>query len=171
MLPIFIDVEASSFAGDSYPIEIAWNMPEVEIENHLLNPYCIKEWIDWDPASQAVHGLSRSYLSDHGEAPLIVAKRMNKILSGAEVYSDAAEYDVHWIDQLFKATGMVREFHVRDFFSLLPDEITNGYYMNNSSLLSRYKEKARKRAGVPAHRANHDVKYLIELYMLTVMHY
>lgn len=170
MLPIFIDVEASSFSGDSYPIEIAWNI-DANIENHLLNPYFIKEWVDWDPASQAVHGLSRNYLSEHGKDPLSVAKRMNQVLSGQDVYSDAAEYDVHWIDQLFKATGLKRQFYIRDFFSLLPIEITNGNFMSSSSILSEYKIKARKRANVPAHRANHDVKYLIELYMMTVFHY
>lgn len=171
MLPIFVDVEASSFAGDSYPIEIAWNMPDSKIENHLINPYCIKEWIDWDPASQAVHGLSRNYLSNNGEPPLSVAKRMNKVLSGCDVYSDAAEYDAFWIDQLFKVTGLIREFSVRDFYSLLPNEITNGYFMSNNSVLSKYQEKARKRAGVAAHRASHDVKYLVELYMMTVLQY
>ena len=170
MLPIFIDVEASSFSGNSYPIEIAWNNPDAVIENHLINPYCIKEWIDWDPASQAVHGLNRNYLSNHGEDPFIVAKRMNDFLSGVDVYSDAAEYDVFWIDQLFKATGLERKFPVRDFFSLLPDEVTNGYYMSSHSILSDYQIKARKRSGVAAHRASHDVKYLIELYMIAVLH-
>ena len=146
-------------------------MPDGDIENHLLNPYCIKEWIDWAPDSQAVHGLSRNYLSEHGEDPVLVAKRMNQVLSGLDVYSDADEYDVFWIDQLFKIVDIKREFYVRNFYSLLPVEITNGYFMSASSLLSGYQVKARKRAGVAAHRASNDVKYLIELYMMTVNHY
>lgn len=119
-----------------------------------------------EPDSQAVHGFSRSYLSDHGENPFSVVERMNFILSGCDVFSDAAEFDAFWIEQLFKETRLEQQFSICDFFTLIPDKIRYGGFTGNNNLLTSYQEEARKRAGVPAHRASNDVKYLIELYLL-----
>jgi len=46
LLPIFIDIEASSLSEKSFSIEIAWNYPGHEIENNLLNPDHIEDWVD-----------------------------------------------------------------------------------------------------------------------------
>lgn len=36
---IFVDFEASSLNPDSYPIEVAWSIPDDSIESHLISPF------------------------------------------------------------------------------------------------------------------------------------
>ncbi|BCO32055.1 hypothetical protein TspCOW1_21580 [Thiohalobacter sp. COW1] len=119
-LPRFLDIEASSLGRDSYPIEIAWSTPDGEIESYLINPYQIPDWTDWDPAAEAIHGLSRRYLRDHGEDPKLVAGRIQAALAGQPVYSDAPEYDQGWLETLFRdALGVacpVRLYHIMELW-------------------------------------------------------
>ena len=80
-LPLFIDFEASSLSGKSYPIEVAWSDREGNIESWLINPeHYPASWTDWNPGSERLHGLSRAYLAEHGTPPLKVAQRMNEQL-------------------------------------------------------------------------------------------
>jgi hypothetical protein len=93
-LPCLIDIEASSLNPDSYPIEIAWSLPDGVIEAHLINPQSIAAWTDWDEyAESAIHGIDRSTLFTQGQAPAWVAVRMNACLHGQTLYTDALEYD------------------------------------------------------------------------------
>lgn len=158
-LPIFLDVEASSLSGDSYPIEISWNFPSGEIECHLINPYLYpREYDDWSPDAQACHGLSREYLMDRGEAPIFVVERMLDALSDQNVYSNAPGFDELWIRRLFSAVDKNMSLQFMDtallFNSFCPEP-------------SQFEVEARKRAG-GIHRAAVDVKYLIELYRLCI---
>lgn len=157
-IPCFIDCEASSLSGSSYPIEIAWSDEQGSIEVHLINPYFIREWTDWCPSSQHVHGLSRNYLSNHGEDPRKTAQRMNSVLNGKKLYSDAPDFDDPWVRTLFQAVGLTMNFEIANANSLLQN-----LNPNNES----YKRQARKIAG-PAHRAGVDVAYLLELYRLCI---
>jgi hypothetical protein len=69
VIPRFLDVEASSLSMDSYPIEIAWSDHCGGIESHLINPYGIKEWIDWDYNAQQMHGINRKQCQEEGLLP------------------------------------------------------------------------------------------------------
>ena len=154
-LPRFIDFEASSLSGKSYPIEVAWSDLEGNIESWLINPQNYPDgWTDWDPSSERLHGLSRVYLAEHGKPPLMVAQRMNQQLREQRLYSDAPEYDGFWLRRLFEAAGLEPEFRLADatklLYSLHPEYI-------------RFSEKARELAG-GIHRAACDVSYLIALY-------
>lgn len=158
-LPIFLDVEASSLSGDSYPIEIAWNMPSGEIECHLINPYLYpREYDDWSPDAQACHGLSREYLMDRGEAPIFVVERMLDALTSQKVYTNAPDFDGFWIRRLFSAVNKSMSLQFMDTASLF------NYFCPEPS---KYDVEARKRAG-GIHRATFDVMYLIEVYRLCI---
>ncbi len=67
--PCFIDFEASSLSIHSYPTEVAWSNPDGSIEEHLINPYHVKGWTDWDPAAQGITGISRQMLREKGRSP------------------------------------------------------------------------------------------------------
>ena len=105
MNPVFLDCEASSLHRlDSYPIEVAWGFPNGEVESHLIDPAAYPaDWLDWDPAAQAVHGLSRAYLRAHGQAPEDLAEAIEQALAGQAVYSDAPAFDNFWLRRLFQA--------------------------------------------------------------------
>lgn len=168
MKPIFLDCEASSLGGNSYPIEIAWSDSDGKIESHLINPYGYpKDYNDWDPAAQAIHGLTRAYLSDYGENPTFVASRMDKVLSGKKVYTDAPDFDGFWCRRLFGAVGMDCSIDFVDIQVLLKQVLPMEYWIPSSTgrieIYSLY-EKARDNCGYEPHRAFNDVSYLIELY-------
>lgn len=100
----FLDFEASSLSPTSYPIEIGWAVAGAEAaESHLILPH--PDWIDWDPAAQGVHGISRSQLFEHGLAGPAVLALMTRSLAGLVVYSDAPAEDGHWLDRLCMACG------------------------------------------------------------------
>ena len=101
-LPCFIDFEASSLQVDSYPTEVAWSTPEGVIESHLINPCSVEEWTDWDPGAQAITGISRKLLREQGRPPAWVCERMNEVLAGRTLYSDAVLFDGFWLGVLFE---------------------------------------------------------------------
>lgn len=154
-LPCFIDFEASSLSGKSYPIEVAWSDLEGNIESWLIDPrHYPDDWTDWDPSSERLHGLSRAYLAEHGKPPLTVAQRMNAQLRDQRLYSDAPEYDGFWLRRLYEAAGLKAAFELADATKLLHSVYPE--YV-------RFSENAREKAG-GVHRATFDVNYLVELY-------
>lgn len=156
-LPVFLDIEASSLSGSSYPVEVAWNLPDGNIECYLINPYLYpREYDDWSPDAQATHGLSREYLMNNGEAPNFVTQKMLNSLSGVDIYTNAPEFDGVWIRRLFNAVGKDMSFRFKDTFQLF------SYFCPEPF---QHDKEARERAG-GIHRASFDVKYLIEMYRL-----
>lgn len=168
-LPCFIDFEASSLDPGSYPIEVAWTDEHGRIESYLINPYAIGGWLDWDPMSQAVHGLSRNYLSQNGKHPQEVAGIMNEKLSGKVLYCDGGEFDNDWCDALFTAVGLKPTFTLDEVQRLWYEQLPIEYMQADKAgkiHLDYLKEKARLDCGKPAHRAGNDVAYLVELWQL-----
>ena len=156
-LPQFLDIEASSLDWDSYPIEIAWSYPNGEVEAHLIDPYHILDWTDWDPAAQAVHGLSRRYLAEHGQDPKLVAGRIQAVLAGRPVYTDAVELDQYWLEVLFRyALGASCSVQLLEMRTLWPDVSGNR--------LSRIYEAAWDDINDPPHRAGTDVRHRLAWY-------
>jgi len=171
MTPIFLDCEASSLSDKSYPIEIAFSDENKKIESHLINPYSYpNDYTDWEPEAQAIHGLSRAYLSEHGKHYRPVAKRLNTILSGKKVYTDAPDFDEFWCSRLFGAANIKCQFTFYDINELLKKLLPCEYWfmdmMTHTMHIQNIKEQARKNCGLEAHRASNDVAYLIELYKL-----
>ena len=171
VLPQFLDIEASSLEMDSYPIEIAWSYPNGEVEAHLIDPYLMAHWTDWDPAAQAVHGLSRRYLSQHGKDPKRVAGRIQAVLAGQTVYSDAAGFDQAWLDTLFRdALGAPCPVRLIDMSVLwfpdlmrLPEEHALRDTPSPSRLYEQYEDAWADVDGQP-HRAGTDVRHRLAWY-------
>lgn len=175
--PLFLDCEASSLhSRDSYPIEVAWGRSGGEIESHLINPYRYPaHWRDWDPAAQALHGLSRAYLRQHGEPPEHVAHRIEAALPGRAVYSDAAAFDNFWLGRLFEAVGRDCPVACRPIDALLQALFPRGqgiFYFDPETMTYATLEKlcvqARIRCGKAPHRAANDVAYLRTVYALAL---
>jgi len=172
--PIFLDCEASSLDHESYPIEIAWGAAPGEIESHLINPYGYPQsYTNWDIGAQAVHGLSRNFLSKNGRHPETIAKRMDEMLSGQIVYTDAPDFDGFWCRRLFEAVNRPLNIEFRDidvlFRKLLPQEFWYVDMLQHySTKLELLKVQARTNVKVSAHRASNDVLYLLELYRLVL---
>ncbi len=105
--PAFIDFEASSLSQHSWPIEVglAWlEVGRVVVESRLIRPR--PEWpeSDWDPASEAVHKISRSELKGAESADDVV-DWLIKAIGRRVLVSDAPEFDQHWMDRLLGEPG------------------------------------------------------------------
>jgi hypothetical protein len=159
----FLDCEASSLHETaSYPIEVAWGHVTTGIvRSYLINPAAIPEWTDWDPAAQAVHGLSREYLAEHGEHPRVVAEALAKDLRGQAVYA-TSHVDREWVDRLTDRT--LGE-------TVTIDWMDGTYFLLKlasqwGEALQAARDIAWERLyaeGVYPHRAANDVRHLMEV--------
>jgi hypothetical protein len=103
---IFLDFEASSLGKHSYPIEVAWIGEDDRSESYLIRP--ADAWTDWDPASEAIHGIARQTLFREGVPADQVAARMINALSGHDLLASAPSWDGKWLSTLLRAAGLPR---------------------------------------------------------------
>jgi len=170
-MPRFLDIEASSLSNTSYPIEIAWSDEKGDIESHLINPYAIEEWTDWNfYAEHKIHGLSRFMCRELGIHPEKMCDLMSRsIKAGEPVYADGGEFDENWIDVLYGAgstLGYAQFIMIHSDTVMLP--LLEQVEPDEDKRLKLYealKIKARK-VVKGQHRAKVDVQYLIELWKL-----
>lgn len=152
LFPTFADCEASSLnMGHSYPIEIAWNDPDGTIHSYLITP--AYSWDDWDYESEKIHNIRRKDLFNFGLPVHEVAAKVSEAFSGKVIYSDAPFFDNYWCLRLLDEANIPANFKFKHI-----NEIIYGVFKEDL-------EQARRLAG-PAHRAENDVKYLMELYKI-----
>ena len=96
----------------SFPIEAAvgwipdagkpWNF---RIQEWLIRPE--REWATWtwDPAAQAIHGLSFEYLQQKGQPRGRVAQQVLVTVGDRQLLSDAPSYEWQWLDVLLGHPG------------------------------------------------------------------
>lgn len=156
LLPTIIDVEASGFGRGSYPIEIGLAMTNGDTRCFLVRP--ADDWTHWDPAAEAVHGISRDTLLRHGHPPEEVAAALNELLRGQEVYSDAWGHDSSWIGKLFDAVGSHARFRILTLRSLLTDSQLTFWQQARHQL-------TRQRA--QRHRASTDANLIQQTFVLS----
>jgi len=139
-IPIIVDVEASGFGSSSYPIEIGLALPDGERYCALIAPE--PSWIHWDPKAEALHGLSREKLISNGKSPKEICQKLNSLLKGKTLYSDAWTFDYPWIRTLFNA-AKEEDFQTWD----------------------STKEAIRKKIDGKRHRASLDARIIQETYI------
>jgi hypothetical protein len=167
-----VDCEASSLGPAGYPIEVGWCLADtVRVESHLIAP--TDGWSDWDPAAEAVHGISRQVLADQGRPIAEVARRMRDALEGRDLYADGTR-DQGWIDRLFDAASLP-SLVLQHFDRLLDAVVKPELEASNDWLakeLARLSEQgpivdeayARARlVAAPTHRAGDDARHLCEV--------
>lgn len=148
--PAFIDVEASGLGGRSYPIEVGLITSAGDMYCALLQPD--PAWTHWDEAAEAVHHISRPILMQHGKPLVEVARRVNHLLRGQTVYSDAWGNDYAWLAKLFDAAGLPMLFKLESSRKLL-DDAQAGRWAN-------VKEQVVAELKMARHRASADAKVL-----------
>lgn len=164
-LPCFLDFEASSLRPRSYPIEVAWSLGDGSVESHLIDPRPVPEWTDWDPVAETeIHHITPAQLHREGRTPIWVAGRMNSVLQGLRLHTDAPDWDGFWLQVLFQAAGMEPAFTLAAAQALWFTELAGG--PDSERRLNELDQQARARVAGPRHRAANDVRHFIELYRL-----
>jgi len=147
-MPIILDLEASGFGANSYPIEVGLALANGETACYLIRPQ--SDWVHWDPASECLHGLTREQLVKFGRPVCEVARSLNQLLETQTVYSDAWVYDQSWLSRLFDAAGICPRFRLDSLQRLFSE---TQYDVWNRTLDRVFAEQV-----YPRHRASNDAR-------------
>ena len=119
MVPAIVDIEASGFGVGSYPIEVSVVLSDQSIHCFLIRPE--ESWVHWDKNAEALHGISREMLHEHGRPIREVADGLNRLLRSQTVYSDAWSYDSSWLGKLYDAADMLQGFRLETLRVILSE--------------------------------------------------
>jgi len=148
--PCVLDIEASGFGRRSYPIEVGWVLPDGQTRCMLIRP--APHWTHWDPAAQALHGISQTKLRAHGRPIDEVARALNDELQGRTVYCDGWAHDFAWLGALFEEAGCSPHFKLETVGSLLDER--------RLTLLGEARLAALNELKLARHRASNDARVL-----------
>lgn len=172
-LPRILDFEASGLSSAGYPIEVAWSAGDGTVtECWLIAPRAEYGWAldeGWEASAERVHGIAFAELQEHGKSALWVAARMNEQLAGRTVYADGGACDRLWWRQLFAAAGIEPRFTLEDYWELLLEILPPSRTRQPGwqyALQDAAWKRVRQQHGGRRHRADADVRYLVELYRL-----
>ena len=154
-LPAILDVEASGFGADGYPIEVGVALRAGERHSLLVRPE--PGWTHWDEAAERVHRIPRAVLEAHGRAVTEVAARLNSLLAGKTLYSDAWVLDKPWLVMLFHAAGTQMRFGLSPIEAILSEA--------RMALWDEVKRAVVAELAVERHRASHDAWVVQETFL------
>ena len=148
--PIVLDIEASGFGRDSYPIEIGYVLPDGGSYCTLVRPEA--NWTHWDPEAQRLHRITRANALQHGRPPIDIARHLNRTLSGQTVYSDGWANDYSWLGTLFDAADLSPSFHIENLRALLSETEAENWHT--------IKDQVSRELNLRRHRASSDARLL-----------
>lgn len=149
-VPCVLDVEASGFGRNSYPVEVGVALPDGRALCTLIRPQ--PEWTHWDDSAQDLHGISRETAVLHGRSARAVAELLNRELAGRTVYTDAWAHDYAWLATLFNAADLQPAFRLEHLRMLLDETQT--------ASLDDARRQAVEELRVTRHRASNDARTL-----------
>ena len=153
---MIMDFEASSLSDESYPIEIGWCDGDGKIHSFLINPDYGDNWIDWDPKSESIHNISRELLKEKGVESRLICEKLEHEFNGQTFYFDAPVWDLKWLQKLYSSYKSP-SIRIQDFKRL------NCIALMDSKKLKKIRAKIRHKMP-QRHRAELDVRYLLEVY-------
>ncbi|MHA2939030.1 hypothetical protein ACXJY6_12155 [Vibrio sp. RC27] len=155
--PIIIDIEASGFGSNSYPIEIGLILEDKTKYCTLVRPE--SSWNYWDDSAEDVHQLTRKKLFSHGRTPAVVAQQLNTLLKGKTIYSDGWVVDHPWLIKLFEVAGIEMEFKLSSIELILKEQ--------QVYLWDETKVEVIQDLDIRRHRASNDAHVVQETFLRT----
>jgi hypothetical protein len=148
--PAVLDIEASGFGQDSYPIEIGFVLPDGQSYCSLIKPAA--GWTHWDAAAEKLHHISRKTVQTHGRDAREVARLLNEQLRGMTLYCDGWAHDYVWLNVLFEAVEMTPFFKLDNLRVLLTEREADFFDIVKRQVASELR--------LQRHRASSDAKIL-----------
>lgn len=149
-VPAVLDIEASGFGRDSYPVEIGFVLAGGQTFCSLIRP--APDWTHWDPAAEKIHRIPLQTVLAHGRDVVEVATQLNERLRGLTLYCDRWVHDDPWLRTLYGAAGMTPSFRLADLRSLLSEQ--------EAAFWDVVKRQITTEMRLPRHRASSDAKIL-----------
>ncbi len=94
--PVFIDIDASTFDDNGFPIAIAWSLPDGQLKSVLIIPDD-----EWDPWENADPHIDLQHLFDQGITGADIVRELNEDLDGQTVFIDGLDEDERLLEKLF----------------------------------------------------------------------
>ncbi len=154
--PCVIDIEASGFGPDSYPIEIGVALGNGEKYCSLISP--APNWTHWDVGAEKVHRIPRDILEEHGKPIDRVAGELNEILDGGTVFSDGWVVDHPWVNKLFRESSVQPGFSTSALEMILSE--------GQMEIWHDTKDKVTEEMALKRHRASNDA-FIIQTTWIT----
>ena len=148
--PAVLDIEASGFGQDSYPIEVGFVLADGESFCCLIRP--APGWTHWDAAAEEVHHISQETVQILGRDAREVAHLLNDRLRGLTLYCDGWAHDYVWLNVLFEAVDMRPSFKLDNLRGLLTEREARDW--------AGAKQQTSAEMGLRRHRASSDAKVL-----------
>ena len=155
--PYIIDIEASGFGSNSYPIEVGLALELDQRYCTLIRP--MDHWIHWDNEAESLHRIRRELLTRNGRQVIEVARELNHRLDGKVVYSDAWGVDNAWVVELYAAAGLDKTFTVSSLEMILTEPQIALWPATRDAVVSDLK--------LERHRASNDAWIIQETYVRT----
>lgn len=155
--PIIIDIEASGFGGDSYPIEIGVALSAVKRYCRLIKPQ--SSWQHWSAEAEALHGISRQVLASRGVSVSQVCLELNHLLAGQTIYSDGWVVDSPWLNRLYESASIAKGFKVSALEVILNEKQMELWHSTKERLFAILHESR--------HRASSDAALIQMTYLET----
>jgi hypothetical protein len=149
-MPAILDVEASGFGRDSYPIEVGYVLADGSSFCTLIRP--APHWTHWDPAAEQVHGIPREHLERHGRSIEEVTRLLNEQLAGLTLYTDGWANDYAWIGALYEEAERVPRFRIDNLRGLLSEAEVRRWHETKQAISHELH--------LPRHRASADARLL-----------
>jgi hypothetical protein len=156
-VPIIVDLEASGFGSDSYPIEVG-------VITDTGKKYCRliqrqPEWQHWSQEAEDLHGISREILKEKGFGPAQICDELNQLLDGKTIYSDGWVVDYPWMITLFNAAKVSMGFRLSPLESILSESQMDVWHQTKTILISQ--------SDTARHRASTDAELIQQVYIST----
>jgi len=156
--PFIIDVEASGFGSESYPIEVGVALNDGRKFCTLILP--APHWTHWDEEAEKVHRVSRGLLEEFGKPIQEVADQLNEMLVGMTLYSDGWVVDKPWLTTLFHTAGRPMKFNVSPLEMILSEKQMAAWHET--------KDKVTIEMNLTRHRASNDACIIQETFKQTL---
>ena len=158
--PIIIDIEASGFGPESYPIEVGLVLASGQTYCALIQP--LPEWNHWDSSAEVVHRVPRDVLELYGQPVIKVAQDINELLKDQQAYSDGWVVDNSWLSTLFYAAKIQQKFRFSMLDLILLEEQMEHWHSTKDSVIREFDLKR--------HRASLDAIIIQKTYERTRPH-
>ena len=157
LVPVIMDLEASGFSADGYPIEVGVVCTSGERFCRLIKPQ--SDWLHWDENAERVHGISRSLLAHNGINVKQVCTELNHLLAGQTAFSDGWVVDYPWLIKLYCSAGMNMSFRLSSLEMIL-NEAQMSVWHHTKNKLSALSNESR-------HRASNDAALIQNTFVAT----
>lgn len=155
--PIIIDIEASGFSVEGYPIEVGVAFEDGSTFCSLIAPP--PEWTYWDEAAEKIHRVARDILEEYGRPAGDVAAELNERLDGKTAYSDGWAVDKPWLTALYGQVRMEPTYRLSSLEMILSQEQMEAWHETKDRVLAGF-EKNR-------HRASKDARVIQDTWVET----